>query len=152
MTALISPELVHVGLSVSDREELLAIMAARLEGLGYVRSTFLRGLLAREDRFPTGLPISGGVAIPHTDPEHVRTSAISIATLTSPVMFGQMAGDDGEVPVRLVIMLALQGSSDHMGVLQKMMRSLQDAEFVHSLLTSSSAQDIAGRAAAAFDF
>ena len=151
MTALISPELVHVHLSVADRKELLTIMAARLEDLGHVHSTFLQGLLTRESRFPTGLPISGGVAIPHTDPEHVRTSAISVATLAAPVEFGAMAGDGDEVPVRLVIMLALQGSSDHLGVLQKLMKSLQDAEFVHDLLTSDSAQDVAERAAAAFD-
>lgn len=151
MTSLISPELIHVGLSAADREELLTIMATRLEDLGYVHSTFLQGLLTREDRFPTGLPISGGVAIPHTDPEHVRANAISIATLTTPVMFGAMAGDNDEVPVRLVVMLALQGSGDHMGVLQRMMRSLQDTGFVRSLITSSSAQNIAEQASSAFD-
>lgn len=138
-------------LSAAGREELLAIMAARLENLGYVHNTFLQGLLARENRFPTGLPISGGVAIPHTDPEHVRSSAISIATLAAPVMFGEMAGDGGEVPVRLVILLALRGSGDHLGVLQTMMKRLQDTDFVRRLLASGSAREIAALATAAFE-
>ncbi|WP_316669168.1 PTS sugar transporter subunit IIA [uncultured Propionibacterium sp.] len=151
MTTLIPPELVHVGLSAADREELFTTMAARLEGLGHVRGTFLQGLLVRESRFPTGLPINGGVAIPHTDPEHVLSSCISIATLARPVMFGQMGGEDETIPVRLVLMLALRGSDDHLAVLKKMMTSLQDGAFVGALLASASAEDIAARARAALE-
>ncbi len=151
VTVSIPSELVHVGLSVAGREELFTTMAAQLERLGYVRSTFLEGLLARESRFPTGLPISGGVAIPHTDPEHVRSSCISIATLKSPVPFGQMGGDDEEIPVRLVLMLALHESDDHLTVLQQMLKNLRNTDFVEELLASDSTPGIVERTRAVLD-
>lgn len=46
-------------------------MADKLDGVRVAKEGFLDALLKREEIYPTGLPISGGVAIPHTDPQYV---------------------------------------------------------------------------------
>ncbi len=144
MSDLIGPELVHVGVEVASRDELLSLMAGRLQANGRTRETFLQGLIDREANYPTGLPINGGVAIPHTDPEHVINDSVSIATLSTPVGFQEMAGtDDSEIPVDVVIMLALGGAENHLDVLQQIIGSIQDAEFMASLRASTSPSEIA---------
>lgn len=149
MSDLIAPELVHVGLEVSSRDELLALMAGRLQTSGRTKESFLQGLMDREKNYPTGLPVNGGVAIPHTDAEHVLRDAVSIATLTTPVGFREMAGtDDREIPVDVVFMLALGASGDHLEVLQKIIQCIQDIAFISELRASRSAKEIAGIATA----
>ncbi len=148
MSDLIGPELVHVGVDVSSRDDLFALMARRLQECGRTRESFLQGLVDREKNYPTGLPVNGGVAIPHTDAEHVISDAISIATLATPVGFREMAGvDDTEIPVDVVFMLALSGSGDHLEVLQKIIQCIQDSGFMASLRASHSAAEIAETAA-----
>lgn len=143
MRELIGPELVHVGVDVDSRDDLFALMAGTLGGCGRTRPSFLQGLMEREKNFPTGIPVNGGVAIPHTDAEHVISDAISIATLRSPVGFREMAGiDDTEIPVDVVIMLALGASGQHLSVLQQVIKAIQDAEFMTALRASTSPDEI----------
>lgn len=145
MIELISPQFVHVRISAASREELFSLMAGRLREQGKVKRTFLQGLLDREMNYPTGLKINGGIAIPHTDAEHVIEDAISIATLAKPVGFREMAGvDDTEIPVDIVFMLALGKSGHHIEILQRLMKSFQDVEFISMIRHSLSAQEIAG--------
>jgi len=47
------------------------------------------------------------VLLPHVDPAYVIRPAVALATLAAPVDFGFMVEQDRRVPVRLVIMLAL---------------------------------------------
>lgn len=143
MSELIGPELVHVGLEVPSRDALFRRMATTLEHEGRVADTFLQGLIDREVNFPTGLPVNGGVAIPHTDAEHVIEDSISIATLATPVGFREMAGaDDTEIPVDVVFMLALGGSGHHLTILQQVLKCIQDPEFMTFIRASRSADEI----------
>ncbi|AXE37257.1 PTS sugar transporter subunit IIA [Acidipropionibacterium virtanenii] len=149
MSDLIVPELVHVGVEVPGRGELFSLMAGALGEQGRTRESFLQGLVDREKNYPTGLPVNGGVAIPHTDAEHVIADAISIATLSTPVGFREMAGvDDTEIPVDVVIMLALGGAGQHLAVLQEVIKAIQDADFLAAVRASRSAEEIAGLASA----
>ena len=63
----------------------------------------------REASMPTGLPLGGdlNIAVPHTDPEHVVTPSLALATLVRPVSFGSMDDPDEQIPVGVVMMLAL---------------------------------------------
>ncbi len=69
-------------------------MADGLHAAGHVRASYKEALLAREERFPTGLPTQVmAVAIPHTDVEHVERSFISVARLAEPVAFHEMGAN-----------------------------------------------------------
>src|SRR5690606_19615817 len=108
MTTLLDPAFVRVDVTAPDRDALLSSMADDLAAAGYVKDSFKAALLAREERFPTGLPTQGlRVAIPHTDVEHVNSSFISIARLASPIAFHEMGANARTVDVDLVFMLAI---------------------------------------------
>jgi len=117
-----------------------------------VEDDYIEALGAREAQFPTGLPISGGVAIPHTDASHVRTDRICVATLGHPVEFHEMGGDeDSIVEVSTVFLLALSDPSRHLKILQKIVTSIQNEQFLESIRAAATACEIASLAATEFD-
>ena len=82
-----------------------------------------------------------GVAIPHTDPEHVIDSAIAIAVLKNPVEFYHMGTNPSEgmkVSVTFVIMLAIAGKQ-HLEMLQKAIQLIQDQDVLRNLIQAENA-------------
>lgn len=127
-------DLMFPALRVRDRDELLDKLGGAVVAAGFARDDYVDGLKAREREYPTGLPISGGVAIPHTSAEYVTTNTIVAASLTEPVTFAEMGGaDDSEVSVSTVFLLVIADSTQQVKVLGKLIRALQNAEFVKSV-------------------
>ena len=94
MNIILKKELILLDIDVKDKLDVLEIMADNLHRLGYVKDTYKKAVIEREKVFATGLPtLIGGVAIPHTDIQHVDIPAISIARLNKAVDFVIM-GDD----------------------------------------------------------
>lgn len=119
-----------------NSSEVLASMAENLFKRGYVRESYASAVIAREKIFATGLPTNGyGVAIPHTDIEHVYKSAISFAVLKNPVEFGIMGEETEKTPVKLVFMLAMHDSHSQLEMLQNLMGIFQDEEDLKYLAT-----------------
>ena len=123
-------------LECKNSSEVLECMAANLCKQGYVRESYASAVIAREASFATGLPTNGyGVAIPHTDIEHVYKSAISFAVLKNPVDFGIMGEETEQTPVKLVFMLAMHDSHSQLKMLQNLMSIFQDEEYLKYLAT-----------------
>ncbi|MDO5145627.1 MAG: PTS sugar transporter subunit IIA [Eubacteriales bacterium] len=141
----INESLVFNHLSVSNSDEVFDALGGNLEKLGYCKNTYVQALKDRERSFPTGIQLPEiGIAIPHTDPEHVNKSAISIATLENPVRYfhmGTSPGDGAEVQVKLIIMLAIAGTG-HLDILQKAIQLIQDQEAVSCILEAKTARDV----------
>ena len=79
------PVLTVIDAHESSRESLMAHVAGELRAKALVGESFLPALLDREAKFPTGVDFGGfRIAIPHIDPEHVRTRASSCAATTAP--------------------------------------------------------------------
>lgn len=124
----------HLPKGVS-KAEIIRAVARPLINDGMVASDFADHVIARELHFPTGLPVEPvGVAIPHTDHQHVRQNAISVGILTEAVNFEDMGGEPEPVPVRVVFMLALGESNKQLNVLGWVMDVIQDADFMQNLL------------------
>ena len=71
--------LIFLNLKAADNKEVLQIMGDAMIQEGYGEEGFTEALLEREKDYPTGLDVDGiGVAIPHTDAEHVKKEGISI--------------------------------------------------------------------------
>ncbi|WP_158176459.1 PTS sugar transporter subunit IIA [Heyndrickxia camelliae] len=114
-------------LEVSTREEVLKKMADKLYEAQLVEPTFYKGILDREEVFPTGLSVVPyGIAIPHTDADKVKVPQIAFASLKTPVKFKQMGNQDSDVEVSLVFMLALKKAEDQINMLQKLMDVFQN--------------------------
>ncbi|UED86722.1 PTS sugar transporter subunit IIA [Streptomyces profundus] len=126
-TPLIDEDCVLVGVEAASSTELLSRMADDLAERGYVAPSFRDALLAREEKYPTGLPTNVlKVAIPHTDPEHVHRSFISVARLARPVAFHEMGNNDATVAVELVFVLAIADGKSQLGTLQSLIGMFSD--------------------------
>jgi PTS system galactitol-specific IIA component len=119
------------------KEEAVLRLAGLLECGGYVKGSFGRAVLEREEVYPTGLPTKPvGVAIPHTDTEHVKRAALAVGILADPIEFTEMGSADDHVNVSIVAMLAISDPEAVMQVLPQLARALQDEEFLLSLMSA----------------
>jgi PTS system galactitol-specific IIA component len=112
--------------------------------LGYVNDGFVEATLAREAEMPTGLPLGTdyNAAIPHVDIEYVHQSALALATLKEPVIFYNMVDQQDEVPVSIVIMLALDQPKSQIEMLQSVAALLQQPDLIESIMKASTQQEI----------
>jgi PTS system galactitol-specific IIA component len=132
------------GLAAGSAEEALRAVAGRLLETGYVHPSFPDAVVAREVEFPTGLPTEPiGVAIPHSDPEHVVTTTVALATLAEPVRFQQMAGEpEDTVEVSIIVMLAVAEAKAQVQFLSRVISAIQDADLCAALLRAGDADEL----------
>lgn len=108
-----------------------------------VSESFVEAIVFREKEYPTALPVKHGVAIPHTDGIHVKEDKLLIASLKKPVSFYEMGGDEEDkVDVSLIIMLAISEGGKHLSVLQRLIGSIQNNDFVEGLIKAESSEEM----------
>lgn len=135
---LIKSDLVFIMQNVKSRQEILEHMANRLMDEGYVKESFKKAIIEREEIYSTGLPIGDiGVAIPHTDRVHVKKSIISIATLSHSVEFLEMGNPNKIVDVDIIFMLAIKEGDSHIDVLTDLMSIIQDGMILDKISRSN---------------
>lgn len=123
---MIYQELIHLDMEVQSVEEYFNKMAEKLVLLGYVENSFLEAVKTREKKFPTALPIKPfSVAIPHTDPLHIKKPFIAATRLRSPVKWKEMGNNEIEQDVKFVFMLGLHREDDHIKLLQLLIDNFQ---------------------------
>ncbi len=123
----IDEKLILVKEAINSREEIITKLGGMLFENGFVKDTFTQAVLQREITYPTGLPARvAGVAVPHTDTDHVLKPAIAIATLAKPVTFYMMGSPDVEIQAEIVIMLAIHDAKLVIPVLRKIIFILEN--------------------------
>lgn len=116
-------------LEATDRSELFDRVAEQLLAAGLVKPSWRGALDEREREFPTGLPLPGGVAIPHTPSEHVQGDALVVVTPSSPVEFCEMGGEPEDViDASLVVFLVFVDGKAHLQLLSSLVAGLQNEE------------------------
>ena len=140
----LDPGAIVLGLKAATDQEVIRILAGRLEILGYVKPSFADAVLAREAMLPTGLPLGGdnNVAVPHTDPEHVLRPGLALATLVEPVSFSNMEDLDEKLKVRVVFLMALNDKDRQIEMLQEIAGTIQSPEIISALIQSKSVEDV----------
>ncbi len=132
---LIDPSLIMLNVEATEKEEVITLMAKKLISEGYVKDSYLNAILKREKEYPTGLPTNGvGVAIPHTDIEHVIKPGIAVATLKNLVKFNVMGNPDEEVDVKLIFMLAITEPKSQLALLEKLVLTFQEKQLLLKLI------------------
>lgn len=130
-------ELIFLDVDKDENVEVLEFMANELVDKGYVKPSFLEGVLEREKNYPTGLDTGDiKVAIPHTDSEHVLKSCISVAVLKETVVFKDMGDPNGKVDVDIVFMLAIAEPKNQVPILTKLMSVFSDKELLNNIYNS----------------
>lgn len=140
---MIKRQLLFSKLKPQDYEEIITFLGKRMEELGYVKPTYVPAVLEREKGFPTGLQMGDyGIAIPHTDREHVCQSVLAIATLKEPIEVYSMINPEEKVSVSLVILMAVEDPDGQVKMLSKLMRLFQDVETLKRLEKVSSTEEM----------
>ena len=138
---LFDKEVILFNQDASDNVSALTRLADSMYAKGVVTDEYKDALLKREESFPTGLMTQTiGVAIPHTDPDKVIEPQIGFMSLKHPVTFHQM-GDNAEIQVKLIFMLALKKSDDQLSMLQKLMALFQNQEAMDALQSVDQKKD-----------
>jgi len=124
-------------------EEVMEVLGGELTSQGYAKETYVNALIGREKSFPTGIDMNGvGVAIPHTDPDHINKAGIAIGVLREPVSFLQMGTTDVEVKVQVVFVLAITDPNAHIGTLQRIIQIIQDTGVLKRIIAAADAAEI----------
>ena len=145
MSVVFNKDLVILDVEVQDNFDALGLIADNFRRLGFVKASYKDAVIAREKIFATGLPTVNenvGVAIPHTDIEHVHTAAISFTRLKEPVDFTVMGDENSKVAVNLVFMLALREAHAQIEMLQALMAIIQDEKALNFLATEANVNKI----------
>ncbi len=138
----VEDKFVFIDLDASSSEESIRKMSKFLREAGYVKASFEDAVLSREEMFPTGLPTPEiGVAIPHTDPEHVIHPTIAIAILKKPVEFKQMGYPEISVLVKVVCMLVFH-QTRYVELLSQLVEIIQDSEFLKNICSEKNPSTI----------
>lgn len=144
LSQLIRPELVSIHPSASTADEAIGVLARSIIDAGLAHEGLVAAAVAREQRFPTGLVLTGAtnVAIPHADPELAITPAIAVATFAEPVPFRQMDEPDESIPVQLVIFLALTDGATQIQTLRTLGALLQDDALLERALAARTPHEL----------
>ena len=145
MSVVFNKDLVILDVEVQDSLDALGLIADNFRRLGFVKASYRDAVIAREKIFATGLPTVDeniGVAIPHTDIEHVHTAAISFTRLKDPVEFTVMGDENSKVAVKLVFMLALREAHAQIEMLQALMSIIQDEKALQFLESEANVNKI----------
>lgn len=128
--------------TTEEKTEALYALAQQLTSRGYVKPSYSEGILTREHVYPTGLFTGGiNVAVPHTDCRHVIKDGIAVGILSKPILFQAMDEPTQEIPVRIIVMLALKEPHGQLAMLQAVISMIQDQETLKKLLNIHSQQE-----------
>lgn len=129
-------------LDVANQTELFEKMFKKLYENGFVKQSYLNGIIKREKEYPTGILFADtGFAIPHTDSVHVIKSQICFTSLKRPIVFNDMTNMENQISVELVFMLAMSQPHEQVGTLQNLMNLFQDERAVKQLKECSSEEE-----------
>lgn len=124
-------ELIMRNVEAKDAEDAIRQVGQRFLDAGFVKDTYIDAVLAREATYPTGLQLAEiGVAMPHTDPQHVYRPGVCIAQLAHPVTFAHMGDPDTLVEAEMLFMMAIQDPDEQVELLQKVLSVFQQPEVV----------------------
>ena len=120
--------------AATDWKQVLTECGTMLTELGFTKPSFTEACIEREHRYPTGLPTEVGIAIPHAGSAHVNKSCLCIIRLRDPVMFRRIDDPGSEIPVKVVVGIAVASDDDQARTLARLVQGFQDSDFLNSLV------------------
>lgn len=125
------------------QEAFFSELNQRLSTQGYVEESYLSNIISRENIYPTGLVTSTiNIAIPHTDPQHIKKPFIDITKLNSPLTFIEMGSTDKKVDVTWIFALGVTNGANQVELLQKLMRLCSHQTTINKLQSLTDIEEI----------
>lgn len=142
MGLCIEEDLILLNVQAADSAEAIRQMGERALKAGLVREDFIEAVIRREQKYPTALPTTIPVALCHTDAEYLLGSFIGVATMAEPVPFREMGNPEHMQPVEIALLLGIAEKGEHMDVLKRVMRLIQDDKTLQAIRNAESAEEI----------
>jgi len=140
---LLSNDTVAIDLSASSRDDAISQMVDMLADHPAISDleTLRMAVLDRERTVSTG--VGKGIALPHAKSSSVVATAAVFATMKEPIEFGSLDG----LPVSLIFLLVgnSESKSEHIRILSRISRLLNQDELRNSMLTSRSGTELLNR-------
>ncbi len=133
MSLFIDEAIIDTKLKVVDGASVITIIGKKLSNAGLVNDNFIEAVISREEKYPTGLPTSIPVALCHTDPEYVKRSFLTVATLEKPVPFHEMGNPENIQEVKIVFFLGILEKGKHIDILKSIMKLIQSDQLLHAI-------------------
>lgn len=131
---LFMKDFIFLNSDYESRDVLLEKVYIRLLRKGRVKRSFINAIKEREALYPTGLPVTPfGVAIPHTDPEHVNEPCIAIIKPKNPVVFKEMGQGENDIECKFIFMLVVKNNGEQVELLQELISIFTNEENMHKL-------------------
>ena len=119
MELYLNEELVFRNVEASTDSEVLAYLAGELYQKGMSkRSTSKQSKIGKKNT-QRDCHQRPGIAIPHANYEMVNKTTLAIATLKEPVLFHNMEDNKAQLPIQIVIMMAIGEPHGQVEMLQK---------------------------------
>lgn len=131
---LFHPELVSICEEADDFSELVDFVSKKLNQYHFIQDSYSDAIKEREKEYPTGLQTANfAVAIPHTDPTHIKEPFIYVVKLKNKISFGQMGTTNEFVDASYAFFLGFNKGEDQLQLLQTLMAMFADNEVMDSL-------------------
>jgi nitrogen PTS system EIIA component len=141
LSELCNPERIVLDLDVSDKNELLAVLAEKGAAIAALdRGAVQKALREREELGSTGL--GRGVALPHARIEGLREAVVIVATLVQPIDFE--AVDLEPVDVVFMMLLPEGAGAESMKVLAKIAALVRRTDLVDQMRSAETPDEIFG--------
>ena len=126
-----------------SKNEALIYLTKKLEIKNYVSDKYSQSIVNREKDYPTGLQFSDiTVAIPHGDASFVYQSSMAIGICRPPIRFHDMGDIENEVNVDMIVLLAINDSTHHIDILNRLFNIFQNPVLAKELKAATSAEII----------
>lgn len=129
--------------SFTSAQAAIEFLARTAIDAGLATEEFTKAIIAREENYPTGLPTAIPVAIPHIHDGCLR-SFLACVTLTEPVQFASMEGDDEPLEVPIVFCFGITEPKQQAKVLRALAVLFQDAECLRQMLAAQTDEELLG--------
>lgn len=134
---------IDLNVTATSREEVLKYLVGLLVKHGFVNSAYTNMILEREVNYPTGLRFPKiAIAIPHSDPNYIKKSAIAIGRCKNKPMFGMMEDPTQQIGVDIVVLIAVKNPESHLIVLSKLMEIFTFEENCEKLFSCDSKEEV----------
>lgn len=143
LASYVKKDTIYLNCQARNRGELFSKVAEDLLSKGYVKKGFLDFINNREDNYPTGLQLKNyTVAIPHGDPKYINKPFVAVITLLKPILMKQMDDVTKNLKVDTLFILGLSNGTDHLSLLQDIMKLLQMGSFVKQIRNCSDKEEV----------
>ena len=138
-TQLLTSDLVTLDADLgASKEDVIGALAQLVANAGRADAAGLKAdAMKRESQAVTGM--KGRFAIPHCRSAAVKTGSLAFARLSRPVDFG---GPDGPADIVFLIAAAADGDADHLKLLTQLARALIKPDFLASLRSAKTNDEI----------